>query len=264
MKNPTIFRFARLILLALTVFPVYWQTLSPLSRSSVISKCATTTLPALGTSHGRNAVPVKHPLQDSQKTGFYGDITLDPDAGVELVKDLVQKFYPGIYTHFVSTQNGMAGLEAATSIRNFLPGELPTISADQVSTDNYLDVLKTVAGQIARLTLLWVQASPSVSFLDGSKRGYSVLDLSSPDYCAYAQQCAIDGWNNTDWGTIWDQCNAQPGYTHQVHNHDTISRVFEISVYFDGSYWFFPSAWNTRDALPLILLHTRMERIRSS
>src|SRR4051812_32154635 len=42
------------------------------------------------------------------KDGFYGDTSLDPDRGVELVQDLVQKFYSSatIYNAFVKAPNG--------------------------------------------------------------------------------------------------------------------------------------------------------------
>src|SRR5437867_11406077 len=48
------------------------------------------------------------PAPHFPKDGFYGDIIQDPDKGVEVVRDLVQKFYSAnvIYTNFINAPNG--------------------------------------------------------------------------------------------------------------------------------------------------------------
>src|SRR6266581_2356882 len=55
------------------------------------------------------------PAPHFPKDGFYGDIIQDPDRGVELVQDLVQKFYydAPVYTSFVNAPNGISDVQGA-------------------------------------------------------------------------------------------------------------------------------------------------------
>jgi hypothetical protein len=141
------------------------------------------------------------PAPHFPKDGFYGDISQDPDAGVRLVGDLVAQFYgtAEIYTSFVNAPSGLSGLQGATSIDNFQPGEL--VSPGTVTAANYAVALLTVASHIAKLNMVQVQASQVIASGEADSR--VTRSVAAYDYymsCSEQQQCAMTHNSGTAWG----------------------------------------------------------------
>src|SRR5437867_675760 len=102
------------------------------------------------------------PAPQFPKDGFYGDILLDSDKGVQLVQDLVTKFYTDniIYSKFVYAPNGESDLEGATEIRNYTLGDVaPIIIPGDVNADNYMQKLQDLASILLKLKYVKVGAS---------------------------------------------------------------------------------------------------------
>ena len=61
------------------------------------------------------------PAPHFPKDGFYGDIIEDPEEGVRIVQDLVEKFYVGaiIYNHFVVAPSGYDSIHNAANIAEY-------------------------------------------------------------------------------------------------------------------------------------------------
>jgi RHS repeat-associated protein len=138
------------------------------------------------------------PAPQYPKDGFYGDLTLDHDKGVEVVQDLVQKFYTSniIYTAFVKAPNGYSDLEGASSIVNYTAADM-TGYTNNVTTNNYFDVLGGLAHDIAKLGLIKVQATQVVDSVDG-KETDQIADIlfDSTNLVYYAaEDCAENAAN---------------------------------------------------------------------
>lgn len=93
------------------------------------------------------------------KDGFYGDISLDPELGVRLVRDVAGKFYLGppdrrMYRHFLNTDDGKNGIEGYSTVDSFLFFEFPFIAPEDINKDSYLQKLQTLLDQV--LQLKWV------------------------------------------------------------------------------------------------------------
>ncbi len=143
------------------------------------------------------------------KDGFYGDLILDPDKGVEVVQDLVQKFYVDhiIYTSFVKAPNGYSDLDGASSIVDYGAGDMHIVSSNNVTTNNYISVLANIAADMSGLTLIAAQASQVSSASDiklAESLGGSHLDafehLDHVDSCDTVLSCASAAYSSLSWG----------------------------------------------------------------
>jgi RHS repeat-associated protein len=96
------------------------------------------------------------PAPQFPKDGFYGDISQNPDKGVEIVTNLVQNFYIDniIYTGFVNLTNGFDDLEGASNIVNYTEGDMVTIDPSEVDVDNFQQKLQVLETQILRLQFI--------------------------------------------------------------------------------------------------------------
>ena len=157
-----------------------------------------------------NGTPAPH----FPKDGFYGDILLDPAKGVELVRDLAKKFDRDtindelvIYDKFVNAPNGYATLDAAppTSINNYGDVDmLPGILWSQVDENNYLQKLQLLETQMAKLTLVKVEATQVVTPTADDKQIVFYNGVGNGGACNVQLNCALIQWSTCNWGkAIW-------------------------------------------------------------
>src|SRR5258705_8679741 len=140
------------------------------------------------------------PAPQFPKDSFYGNLNEDPNQGVLLVKDLVQKFYTDnkIYESFVKAANGYNDLENVTSIDNYTSTEIPTIDATSVTTNNYIEKLQAVASDVAKLKLISVNATPIIE--SDSERHTTSQGAGAS--CETVQGCIVANHASTQWGSV--------------------------------------------------------------
>jgi hypothetical protein len=144
------------------------------------------------------------PAPQFPKNGFYGDLTQDPDKGVEVVSNLVQNFYwaSPIYASFVKATN-YNDLQGASTIATYSAADLqPIPQASDVNASNYMDLLSTIAAHLAGMNFFRVQASQLTSIAD-TKVSYSRADCGgSACNCVSVQGCVTNNHASTSWGTM--------------------------------------------------------------
>jgi RHS repeat-associated protein len=172
------------------------------------------------------------PAPQFPKDGFYGDLTQDPDKGVEVVSNLVQKFYADniIYTSFVKATNGFSDLEGVSNIVTFASSDMqPILTSADVTTNNYLDRLKTIASRMNDLTLLSVACTPMAAQVTDSKLTYN--DGSAGTTCSQLHDCTIGTNGETQWGIISEAHSQDSGCflysSGTVGSYNTIGVVYE-------------------------------------
>lgn len=140
------------------------------------------------------------PAPKYPKDGFYGDITQDPDRGVELVNDLVQKFYSTaiIYTDFVDAPNGESDLEGDAEIVAYTADDMQVIGT--VTTANYMQKLRDLETDLAKLKLIKVQANQIIEAND--ERETLAENTTGSGTCTAVQDCVALQHPTTPWGKL--------------------------------------------------------------
>jgi len=198
-----------------------------------------------------NQTPAPH----FPKDGFYGDLLQDSDKGVELVKDLVQKFYgtsTKVYPDFVkSSDNGYGGLEGVSDIVNLQEEDMEIVLDTEVTASNYVEKLRILETQMGKLNLVKVLAEQIVATNDTKMSSSAVnsIDNSSAS-CTVAANCAISGQSaspSTGWGYIkqylWSNCTSSVWERSIPYEGEAcldfpskIARVLEVTGQYEGTY----------------------------
>jgi len=142
------------------------------------------------------------------KDGFYGDLTEDPDKGVEVVRVLYGTFYitNKIYDEFVKAPNGYGDLENMPSIGVYGLADMPPINhpnspdpVTDVTSANYVQTLQLLAGYIQKLRLIKVTAEQVVDHENDTR--YTMAHFSFDDStCAQGLASTRTAHALTDWG----------------------------------------------------------------
>ena len=141
------------------------------------------------------------PAPHFPKDGFYGDIIEDPEEGVRIVQDLVEKFYVGaiIYNHFVVAPSGYDSIHNAANIAEYTTTDFEDISGADVTVATYLALLSLVSSDTAKLTLMKVQGTATNK---EARITHTITTNLSDDSCADVINCITSNHPSTLWGAM--------------------------------------------------------------
>ncbi len=139
------------------------------------------------------------PAPPFPKNGFYGNLNENPDEGVRILTNLVERFYTNnvIYTAFVKAPNGYSSIENVTTIDNYASSDMTFVSWNEITTETLAQKLQVVADQVAKLILIKTNATQVLE--SDHSRASLVEGYYGVENCATIQACAETVHSTVEW-----------------------------------------------------------------